>query len=110
MYFIRDWSSNGVLAVDTEDYEIISSNLNDYSDISYDQKNLAFDWYFPFDLCEESRWLLFENDFSIHESNISEFCYIFKNKLLCEFQTEIFLQHPLVVQVIKKNSNSYVLN
>lgn len=102
LYFIRDWSSNGVLVVDTEDYEIKSSNLNDYSDIFFDQKNIAFDWHFPIDLYEENRWLLFENDFSIDESNISEFCYIFKNKLLCDFQTEIFLQYPLVVQVFKK--------
>lgn len=85
------------MAIDTEDYENISSNLDNYSDISYDQKNII-DWHFPLiDLCEDNQWLLFENDIS---SNESEICYI-KNKLLREFQTEIFLQYPIIIQVMQ---------
>lgn len=65
--------------------------------MSCDRKNIAFDWHFPtIDLCEDSQWLFFEN-----ESCTSEACYSFKNKLQCEFHTEIFLQRPFIVQVIK---------
>lgn len=78
----------------------MSCNLDGYSDILYGQKNTVIDWYFPvIDLCEDSQWLLFENNFPLNELDI---CNIFKNKLLCEFQTEIFLQHPLIIQVIIK--------
>jgi len=102
VYSVREWSSNGALAVGTGDYENMSSNLDDYSDITFDQKNISFDWHFPIiGLCEDGQWLLFENQFSLNETCISEVCYIFKKKLLCEFQTEIFLQHPFIVQVIK---------
>ncbi|VVC32288.1 Armadillo-like helical [Cinara cedri] len=87
------WSSNGLLAVNTEDYEDVFSNLDDFSDISDDQKNFPIDWYFPIiNVREDDQWLLLEN-----ESHISDVCNIFKDKLLCEFQTEIFLQHPLVI-------------
>lgn len=89
-------------AVNTEDYENMSCSLVDYSDTSYGQKNIAFDWHFPvIDLCEDRRWLLFEEKLELNDSCISEICDIFKKKLLCEFQTEIFLQHPLIIQVIK---------
>jgi len=59
------------------------------------------DWYFPvvLELCKDSQWLLFENNFSSNES-VSEICYNLKNKILLEFQTEIFLQHPFIIQVI----------
>lgn len=94
--FSRDWSSNATLADDTGDYVDVAS----YSDISNDQTNNAVDWYFPaIDLCEVNQWLLFENDISSNELSVSEICNIIKNKLLCEFQTEIFLQHPFIVQV-----------
>lgn len=95
---IRNWSSYGALAVDTEDYKDMTS-LDEYSDIS-NQQNDAIDWYFPIvDLCEVNQWLLFENDISSNELCISEICCIFKNKLMCELRTEIFLQHPFIVQV-----------
>ncbi|CAH1714893.1 unnamed protein product, partial [Aphis gossypii] len=99
----REWSSNGGLIVGTEDYKNISSNLDEYSDFSYDCSN-GMDWHFPVvaDLCQDSQWLLFENNFSLNESSVSEICYIFKNKILCEFQTEIFLQHPLIIQKLIK--------
>lgn len=101
LFIFREWSSNGDLIVGTEDYKDISSNLDEYSDFSYDHSN-GMDWHFPVvaDLCQDSQWLLFENNFSLNESSVSEICYIFKNKILCEFQTEIFLQHPLIIQVI----------
>jgi len=75
--------------------------LDVFSDFSYDHTN-GMDWYFPvvLELCEDSQWLLFENNFSLNESSVSEICYILKNKILCEFQTEIFLQHPFIIQVI----------
>jgi len=97
---IREWSSNCGLIVDTEDYKDLSSNLDECSDFSYDQTN-GMDWHFPvIDLSQDSRWLLFESNFSLNESSVSEICYMLKNKILCEFQTEIFLQHPLIIQVI----------
>lgn len=96
-YFIRNWSSNVILEVNTEDYEDVFSNLDDFSDISYDQTNFPIDWYFPIiDECEDHRWLLFENE--LH--SISDVCNIIKNTLFCEFHAEIFLQHPLVIKVI----------
>jgi len=83
----------------------MSRNLDNYSDITNDQKTIAFDWHFPLiNVCEDSQWLLFENEFSLNESCIFEVCYVFKNKVLCEFQTEIFLQHPFIIRVIKNMS------
>lgn len=100
MYFIRDWSSNVALAVDSENYADDTSNLDEFSDISNDRTNSAVDWYFPaIDLCEVNQWLLFENEISSNELRVSEFCYIIQNKLLCEYQTEVFLQQPFIVQV-----------
>lgn len=98
LFIIREWSSNGGLIVDTEDYKDIYSNLDEYSDFSYGH---AMDWHFPvvIDLCQDSQWLLFENNFSLNESSVSEICFKLKNKIICEFQTEIFLQHPLIIQV-----------
>jgi len=97
---IREWASDGGLIVDTDDYKDVSSNLDEYSDFSYDQTN-GMDWYFPevLELCQNSQWLLDENNFSLNESSVSEICNKLKNKILCEFQTEIFLQHPLIIQV-----------
>lgn len=101
MFFVRIWSSNGALAVDSGGYEDVSSNLDNYSDISYDLTNIPLDWYFPIIyLYDDSYWLQFENNFSLNTSCTSELCYTFKNKLVWEFQPEIFLQHPLIVQVI----------
>lgn len=101
MFFVRVWSSNGALAVDSEGYDDISSNLDYYSDISYDLTNIPLDWHFPvIDLYDDGHWLQFENNFSLNTSCISELCYTFKNKLLWEFQPEVFLQHPIIVQVI----------
>lgn len=103
MFFARVWSSNGALAINTDDYENISSNLDNYSDISNDLTNIPSDWHFPvIDLCDDNHWLLFENNFSPNTLCISELCYTFKNKLLWEFQPEIFLQHPLIIQVISQ--------
>lgn len=97
LYLIRKWSSNGVLEVNTDDYENVFSSLDDLSDIFNEQMNFPIDWYFPLiNGCEEGRWLLFENE----PHSISDVCNLFKIKLLYEFQTEIFLQHPLVIQVI----------
>jgi len=100
-FFIRLWSSDGGLVVDAEDYEDVFSNLDEYSDFSYDHTT-SMDWYFPvvLDLCKDSRWLLFENNFSSKESSVFETCYMLKNKILCEFQIEIFLQHPFIIQVV----------
>jgi hypothetical protein len=101
LFFISEWSSNSDLIVGTEDYKHISSNLDEYSDFSYDYSN-GMDWHFPVvDLCQDSRWLLFENNFSLNEPSVLEICCMFKNKIPCEFQTEIFLQHPLIIQLIK---------
>jgi len=100
LFIIREWTSDGGLIVDTKDYKDSSSNLDEYSDFSYDHSN-GMDWYFPevLESCQNSPWLLFENNFSLNESSVSELCNILKNKILCEFQTEIFLQHPLIIQV-----------
>jgi len=99
MAFLREWSSNGAIAVDTENYEDVTS-LDKYSDISYRLKYNASDWHFPVvDLCEVNQWLLFENDVSSNKLCILDVCYMFKKKLLCEFRTEIFLQHPFIIQV-----------
>lgn len=99
MYF-RNWSSNEAVAIDLEDYND-TSILDDYSNITNDQKNNAVDWYFPIvHLYEINQWLLFENDISLNELRILEVCHTFKNKLLSEFHTEIFLQHPFIIQVI----------
>lgn len=77
----------------------------DYSNTSYDQTNNAIDWYFPvIDFCEDRQWLLFEDKKELNDSCISEICYIFKKKLSCEFQTELFLQHPLIIKVVKNIS------
>lgn len=86
--------------MNTTDIQDISCSLVDYSDTSYDQTNIAFDWHFPVvDLCEDRQWLLFEDKMEFNDTCITEICYIFKKKLACEFQTEIFLQHPLIIQV-----------
>jgi len=100
LFIIREWASDGGLIVDTEDYKDVSSNMDEYSDFSYDHTN-GMDWYFPvvLELCQNSQWLLFENNFSLNESSISEICNMLKNKIICELQTEIFLQHPLIIQV-----------
>ncbi|XP_025200463.1 uncharacterized protein LOC112598268 isoform X2 [Melanaphis sacchari] len=99
----EEWSSNGGLIVGTEDYKDKSSNFDEYSDFSYDHSN-GMDWHFPVivDLYQDSQWLLFENNFSLNELSVSEICYLFKNKVLCEFQTEIFLQHPSIIQKLIK--------
>lgn len=103
LFFISLFSgdSDGGLTVDAKDYKDVSSNLDEYSDFSYDHTN-SMDWYFPvvFELCKDSRWLLFENNFLLNESSVSEICYMLKNKIVCEFQIEIFLQHPFIIQVI----------
>ncbi|XP_022163641.1 uncharacterized protein LOC111029096 isoform X2 [Myzus persicae] len=96
-------STDGGLTVDAKDYKDVSSNLDEYSDFSYDHTN-SMDWYFPvvFELCKDSRWLLFENNFLLNESSVSEICYMLKNKIVCEFQIEIFLQHPFIIQKLIK--------
>lgn len=84
----------------TEDLVDIYSNLDEYSDISFDQKNIANDWHFPLiNLCESDHWMLFEDDVSFNKPSISEICCTLKNKLLCEFQAEILLQHPIIILV-----------
>lgn len=86
--------------IDPEYEDVLSSNLDDYSDFSFNHKNIGIDWHFPvIDLCEDTQWLLFEKNVSTNELCISDVCYIFKNKLQCEFQTEIFLQQPLIIEV-----------
>jgi hypothetical protein len=101
-FLFRERYSDGDLAVNSVAADDISYSLVNYSDISYDQTNNVTDWYFPvIDLCEDGRWLLFEDKLELNDSCISEICYIFKKKLSCEFQTEIFLQHPLVIKVVK---------
>lgn len=99
--FIREWSSSDASAIGAEDFVDTFSSFDELSYFSYDQKKKFADWHFPLiHICEDDQWILIENSVLLNESNISEICHIFKNKVLCEFQTEIFLQRPFIIQVI----------